>query len=59
MLHVRNFDVADCSTRRQLLEFGLELQLVECIDFLGNMYVITVGNVVLVGNMRNDTESLL
>ena len=59
VLHVRNLNVADCATRRQLLELGLELQLAECIDLLGHMNMVAVRDVVLVGNALDDAKTLL
>ena len=59
ILHVRNFYVADGSTRGQLLECRFKFQLAESIDFLGYMDVVAVGDVVLIGNTRNDTKPFL
>ena len=59
VLHVRNLNVADCATRRQLLELGLEFQLAECIDLLSHMNVVAVRDVVLVGNALDDAKTLL
>ena len=59
VLHVRNLNVADCATRGQLLELGLEFQLAECIDLLSHMNVVAVRDVVLVGNALDDAKTLL
>ncbi len=59
VLHIRNLNVADCATRGQLLELGLEFQLAECVDLLSHMNMITVRDVVLVGDSLDDAKTLL
>ena len=59
LLHIRDFNIADCSSWRQFLELCLELQLVKCIDWLRYMYMITVRNIILICNSFDDSESLL
>ena len=57
--HIRNFDIADRSARRQLLELGFELQLRESVDLLCDMNVIAVRNIIPVRDLRDLTEALL
>ena len=59
MHHVRDFHVADGSSRRKCLEFRLELQLRKGIDLLRYMDMVTVRNIVSVCDARNRTETLL
>ena len=59
VLHIRHFHIADSSSRGQFLELSLEGQLVEGVDRLCDMYVIAVGNIVLICHARNDAETLL
>ena len=58
-LHVRDFHIADSASGRQLLELSFKGELLEGIDLFGHMDMIGVGNIVLVRNARNNTESLL
>ena len=48
ILHVRNFNIADCSARRKLLEACFFCQLVKCIDFFRYMDMIAVCDVILI-----------
>ena len=59
VLKVGNLDIADGSAGGQRLELGFELELFEGVDILGNVYVIGVGDVALIGNAGDDAESLL
>ena len=59
LLHVRHFHIADRAARRQLLEIRLKFQLAEGIDLLTDVNMIAVGNVVLIGYARNNTEAFL
>jgi hypothetical protein len=59
ILHVRHFYVADSAAWGQSLEVRFELQLMECINRFGDMHMIAVGNVVLVGYMRDNSKTLL
>ena len=59
LLHIGNFHIADSAAGGELLEFGLEAQLGEGIDLFGNVYMIGVGNVTLIGDTGNHTEALL
>lgn len=49
VLHVRNLHIGDGSAGAQLLELGLQCELVKGIDFLSDMDMIGVCDVVLVG----------
>ena len=57
--HVGHFHVANGTTGRKLLELRLKGKLAEGINGFCYMNVIAVGNVILVGNARNNTEPLL
>ncbi len=57
VLHVRHFHVADGTARGQLLELCLEGQLVESIDRLCDMYVVAVGDVILVRHTRESCRN--
>ena len=59
VLHIWHFHVADGSARRQLLKLCFEGQLLECINRLGHVNMITVGDIVLVRHIGNQTEPLL
>lgn len=59
VLHIRYFNIADCSARGQTLELALELELRKCIDLFGYMNVITVGDIALIGDARNDSKATL
>ena len=57
--HIRDFDIADRSARRQLLELGFEFQLREGVDLLCDMNMIAVRNIIPVCDLRDLTEALL
>ena len=57
ILHIRNFHVADCSTRRQFLEISLEFQFIECVDFFCHMHMVAVCNIVFICNSLNDAKT--
>ncbi len=59
VLHVGNFDVADGAAGGQALELAFEVQLLEGVDFLGNMHVVAVGDVTLVGDVLDHAETTL
>ena len=59
VLHVRNLYIADCSARRQLLKVCFFGKLTECVNMLGYMDVITVGNVGMVCYAFDDAETAL
>ena len=59
ILHIRNLNIADSTARRQALEFALKSQLAERINLLPYIDVIGVGDVLVVGNILDDTEALL
>ena len=59
VLHIRHLDVADSAARGKMLEFRLEFELGERIYLLGNVNVVAVGDVVLVGYALYLSETLL
>ena len=59
VLHVGHFHIADGTARGQLLELALKLELGEGINVLRNMDVVTVGDIVLIGDTGHDAEPLL
>ena len=59
VLHVGNLYIADGAAGGEFLEIRLEFQLVESVDLLGHMYMVAVGNVVLVCDTLDDAEALL
>ena len=59
VLHIGDFHIADGTARRQLLELALKLQLGEGVDVLGDMDVVAVGDIVLIGNAGHDAKPLL
>ena len=59
VLKIRNFHVADRSTRRKFLERSLKFQLVKCIYLFRHMHMIAICDIVLICNTRNDTKALL
>ena len=59
VLHVGNFNIRDSSAGRESLELALELKLLESIDLLSYVNVVAVGDVVLVSNALDDSESSL
>ena len=56
ILHIGHFHIADSAAGRQLLELSLKGKLIKGIDGLGYMNVVTVGNIIFVGNTRNDSK---
>ena len=58
-LQIRYFHITDGSARRKLLEFRLELQFVKGIDLFCDMYMIAVGDIVLIGNAWDNAKTLL
>ena len=58
-MHIRHLDVADRAAGRERLELRLESQLAECVDMLGHMDVVAVGDVALVRDAGDDAEALL
>ena len=59
LLHVGHLDVADGAAGGQLLELGLEGQFGEGVDLLGDMDVVGVGDIALVGDAGHHAESVL
>ena len=59
VLHIGDFDIADGATGRERLKFGLELELVESVDFLRDMNMVAIGDVVLVGDAGNHAKASL
>lgn len=59
VLHIGDFDIADGTTGRERLKFGLELELVESVDFLRDMNMVAIGDVVLVGDARDNAKASL
>ena len=59
VLHVRNLHIADGAAGGQVLELGLEFQLGEGVDLLGDVHMIAVGDIALVGDALDDAEALL
>ena len=59
VLHIGNLDVGDSAAGRKLLELSLESELSKCIDGLGNVNVIRVGDIVSVGNALYYAEAVL
>ena len=59
VLHIGNLDVGDSSARRKALELAFELELLKGVDLLGNMHVIAVSDVAVVGDVWNDTKAAL
>ena len=59
VLHVRHLNVADGTTRRKPLEVRLEAKLGEGINILPDIYMVAVGDVVVVRYVLNDAEALL
>ncbi len=58
ILHVGHFDIRYRAARRQCLELAFKRQLFEGVYLFGNMYVIGICNIILVGNARYYTETL-
>ena len=58
-MHIRHLDVADRAAGRERLKLRLEGQLAECVDMLGHMDVVAVGDVALVRDAGDDAEALL
>ena len=59
VLHVGNLHIADRSAGGKCLELGLEFQLGKSVDWLGNVHMVAVGDIVLVRYALNDAETLL
>ena len=59
ILHVWHFHIADCSAGGKLLELRLKFQLGIGINLLRNMDMIAVGDIILVRNAGDHTETLL
>ena len=59
VLEIRYLHIADCAARRKLLEVRLKGKLREGIDFLRNVYMVGVRNIVLVRHPGNLPEALL
>ena len=59
MLHIWYFNIADCTAAGKRLELGLEFKLVKGVDFLGNMNMVAVGDISLVGNAFDYAETAL
>ena len=59
VFHVWNFHVGDGSARGQFLELRFEGQLGERIDWLSDVNMVGVGDVVFVSYARDDAEAFL
>ena len=59
MFHVGYFNITDGAARRQLLELRLKLQLFKGVDVLCHMYMVTVGNIILICHTFYHTEPVL
>ena len=57
LLHIGYFHVADGATGAQVLELGLKGQLGESINFLRNMDMVGIGDVILVRDAGDDAEA--
>ena len=59
VLHIGDLDVADRAAGREVLELRLELELGEGVDRLGDVDMVAVGDIALVGHALDDAEALL
>ena len=59
VLHIRNFHIADGAAGGEVLELGLEFQLVKGVDLLRDVDMVAVGDVALVSDALNDAEPAL
>ena len=59
VLHIRHLHIADGAAGGQVLELSLELQLGEGVNGFGDVDVVAVGDVALVGDALDDAEALL
>ena len=59
VLHIRHFHIADGAAGGEVLELGLEFQLVKGVDMLRYVDVVAVGDVPLVGDAGDDAEAAL
>ena len=59
VLHVRHLHVGDGASGRKGLELRLKRKLLERTDRLRHMHVVGVGDVVAVGDVLDDAETLL
>ncbi len=59
VLHVRNLHIADGAAGGEVLELGLEFQLVKGVDLLRDVDMVAVGDVALVSDALNDAEPAL
>ena len=59
ILHIGYFNIRNSTAGRQCLKFSLKRQLIKCVYILCYMYVIAVGNIILVGNALYYPETLL
>ena len=57
--HIWHLNIADSSSGRKRLELGFKLQLCESVHRLGNVNVIAVCDVILIGNALYYAKALL
>ena len=59
LLHVGHLHIADGAAGGEVLELGLEFQLVKGVDILSDMDMVAVGDVALVSDALDDAERML
>ncbi len=58
LAHIWNFNVRNCSARRNFLELAFKLEFGERVDILAYVNVITVGIIAFVGYVLDSAEAL-
>lgn len=58
IIHIRNFNIRDTSTRRNLLELRFKFNFTESINRLSNVYMIRISIITLISNIFNFTKLL-
>ena len=59
VLHIRHLYIADGAAGGEVLELGLEFQLVKGVDILSDMDMVAVGDVALVRDAGDDAKAAL
>ena len=59
VLHIRHFDVGNCTAGRKLLEFTFKFQLGKRVDFFRYVHVIAVRDIILIRHARDHAKTLL